>query len=363
MESRCASTPVSSQLDDSIANTRGLDAEDALRALESVPLFVDLPAHELEDLARVMQQIERPTHAPLWRQGQPADGLHVIVEGKIAISLRQPGGGELRVATLGPRDVLGEVPLLDGGTRSASAHVESAARLLFLSRADFEALTLRRHPTALTVRRRILLLVCERLRNAYHELAATLDGELDGSPRSAPPGAGELTRTSPPTDYLRRLAMFRGFGASELSELLDRSQVALVARGRILAAEGDTARALYVTLNGAVEEAIERGNQRIPVGLAGPGRGFSYLGLIDGGPSALIARARERSLVLVVPRPVFQEYFHGTDRTSYALFGGVERDLMTALRRKDVGFVRASRAPRALKLSPERPWSPDRPLA
>jgi CRP-like cAMP-binding protein len=324
-----------------------------------VPLFVDLPAHELEDLARVMQPIERPAGAPLWRQGEAADGLHVIVEGKIAISLRQPGGSELHVATLGPRDVLGEVPLLDGGTRSASAYVKSAARLLFLGRPDFEALTLRRHPTALTVRRRILLVVCERLRTAYRQLAATLSGELDRSPRSGRPDAGELTSTSPPTDYLRRLAMFRGFGASELIELLDRCQLALVARGRILVTEGDTAQALYVTLNGAVEEAIERGNQRIPVGLAGPGRGFSYLGLIDGGPSALIARARERSLVLVVPGPVFQEYFYGTDPASYALFGGIERDLMTALRRKDVGFVRAARAPRALQLSPERPWSPN----
>src|SRR5436305_5183321 len=272
MESRCASKPVSSQLDDSIAATRGLNPEDALRALESVPLFADLPASELQDLVRVMQPIERPANAPLWRQGEAADGLHVIVEGKIAISLRQPGGAELRVATLGPRDVVGEVPLLDGGTRSASARVESAARLLFLSRPDFEALTLRRHPTALMVRRRILLLVCERLRKAYGELAATLGGELDGSPRSKPPGAGEITRRSPPTDYLRRLAMFRGFGASELLGLLDRSQLVLVGRGHILAAEGDPARALNVTLNGAVEEAIERGNERIPVGLAGPGR-------------------------------------------------------------------------------------------
>ena len=349
MGSPSASTSVSSQLDRSVATVRGLDAGDALRVLESVPLFADLPANELEDLVGVMQWIERPSNAPLWRQGQTADGLHVIVEGKIAISLRQPGGSELRVATLGPRDVLGEVPLLDGGTRSANARVESAARLLFLSRPDFEALTLRRHRTALTVRRRILSLVCERLRKAYGELATTLGGELEGGPRSSPPGAGELTDISPPNDYLRRLAFFKDFAASELLELLGRSQLALVARGRILAAEDDPARALYVTLNGAVEEAIERGNQRIPVGLAGPGRGFSYLGLIDGGPTALIARARERSLLLVVPEPVFQEYFHGSNSTSYALFAGVERDLITALRRKDVGFVRAVRAARTLR--------------
>ena len=338
---------MSSRLDQSVATAGGLDAEDALRVLENVPLFVDLPAHELEELVRVMQPIERPANAPLWRQGQAADGLHVIVEGKIAISLRQPGGAELRVATLGPRDVLGEVPLLDGGTRSASARVESAARLLFLSRPDFEALTLRRHPTALMVRRRILLLVCERLRKAYSELAGTLGAEFEGGPRSAPPGGGENIHTPPPSDYLRRLAFFKGFGPSELSELLDRSQLILVARGNILVAEGDPAQALYVTLNGAVEEAIERGNQRIPVGLAGPGHAFSFLGLIDGDPSPLISRTRERSLLLVVPAPVFREYFHGSNSASYALFAGVERDLIMALRRKDVGFVRAVRAPRA----------------
>jgi CRP-like cAMP-binding protein len=339
---------VSSQFDRSLRAARVPDAEDALRLIENVPLFAGLPAHELEDLVRLMQPIERPAGAPLWRQGQTADGLHVIVEGKIAISLRQPGGAEVRVAALGPRDVLGEVPLLDGGTRSANARMESAARLLFLSRADFEALTLRRHPTALTVRRRILLLVCQRLRSAYGELAATLGEELGGGPRSSPPASRELTSAPPPADYLRRLAFFSGFGASELTELLDRSQVGLVPRGRVLAAEGDPAQALYVTLNGAVEEAIERARQRIPVGLAGPGLAFSYVGLIDGNPSALTAKARERSLVLVVPRPAFQEYFHGTNPTSYAVLGGVERDLIAALRRKDVGFVRAIRATRAL---------------
>lgn len=50
--------------------------------------------------------------------------------------------------------------------------------------------------------------------------------------------------------------------------------------GTVLVAEGGRPRALFVTLNGAVEEAIRRGVRAIRVALAGPGRGFGYASLL-----------------------------------------------------------------------------------
>jgi CRP-like cAMP-binding protein len=323
--------------------SEGDELATVLALMRDVPLFAGLPVEELADVARVMQPVQRPAGEVLWRQGQPADGLHVIVDGDVDVLLRQAGGRELCVATLGRGGVLGEVPLLDGGARSAAARTRTAVRLLFLSRADFGALTLRRNPTALAIRRRICSLVCDRLRTAYEELAASLPAAGDGGRTSAAPGRDELSPTAPAVDYVRRLAFFRDFDRRDLDELFARAALAFVARGRTLLVEGDAAQDCYITLNGAVEEAIERGDHRIPVALAGPGRAFGYLGLIDGRAAQLTATARERALLLVVPAALFADYFHGTTPASYAFFVGIERDLMTALRRKDAGFVRAVR--------------------
>ncbi len=317
---------------------------DLIQILREVPLFADLPVDELGDLVRVMQPIKRESGALLWRQGEVADGLHVIVDGEIMVSLRRPGGVQLPVAALGAGDVVGEVPLIDGGTRSASARVERTARLLFLSRADFGALTVRRHPTAAAVRRRICALVCTRLRRNYEHLAASLV-PASGNDQPAPTGqAQEIDVARPPIGYLRRLAFFEGFDEPDLNEVVDRSCLRFVTRGHVVAAEGDSPRACYIMLNGAVEEAIERGDRRIPIGLAGPGRAFGYIGLIDGQTSALTATARERSVMLVVSASLFDECLNGSSSASRAFFTAIERDLMRTLRRTDAGFVRAVRS-------------------
>ena len=120
--------------------------------------------------------------------------------------------------------------------------------------------------------------------------------------------------------------------------------------------EGDAPRCCYVTLNGAVEMTIERGQHRIPIGLAGPGRAFSYVGLIDGKTAPVTVRTRELSLLLRIAPEPFAGYFHGATAESHALFNAIERDLMGALRRNDLGFVRAvgTAAIRTPAMAPER---------
>ena len=66
-------------------------------------------------------------------------------------------------------------------------------------------------------------------------------------------------------------------------------------------------------MNGAVEKVLVRGDRRIRVGLAGPGKTFGYESLIDGQPSPVTAITRERSLLLVLPHGPFEQLFNGED--------------------------------------------------
>ena len=324
--------------------------------LQQVPLFAGLTADELHDLVAVMQPIELALGQLLWHQGQAADALHLISGGRIGIYLRQPGGTEVHLTTLGPGEVLGELPLIDGGTRSATARALDRARLWSLSRADFAALTLRRSPTALALRRSICAVACTRLRDRYQQLANSLPSGLPPG-ASEPPTAAQVTESAPPEDYLSNLAFFRDFAADQLRSLFEHSQLFMIPRRRVLEHEGDAPRGCYVTLNGAVEMTIERGQHRIPIGLAGPGRAFSYVGLIDGKTAPVTVRTRELSLLLRIAPEPFAGYFHGAAAESQALFNAIERDLMGALRRNDLGFVRAisTAAIRTSTMAPDPP--------
>src|SRR3712207_4172761 len=126
----------------------GAPPADTVAVLAGVPLLHGLPEAELTELAHVLRRRDLPVGDVLWHQGDEAQGMRVVVEGRVAVSLRLPGQRSVEVGSMGPGEVLGEVPLLDGGHHSATARVVEAATVLALSRADFLALVSRRHPTA-----------------------------------------------------------------------------------------------------------------------------------------------------------------------------------------------------------------------
>jgi CRP-like cAMP-binding protein len=215
-----------------------------------------------------------------------------------------------------------------------SVRVTETATLLVLGRMDFLALLAGRRPSAFALRRRLASLSTARLRNQLRHLARSLGGETAGpSPVDAERTLAELEeRGAPDSRYVRRMASFHNFDPVALWGFLTSGRYVWCPPGRTLLAEGSSSPAYYLTINGAVEKVLVRGDWRIRVGLAGPGRAFGYESLIDGRPSPLTATARERALLLVVPRAPFEQLFNGEDAVSRGLLDVIQRDLMVSLR-------------------------------
>jgi CRP-like cAMP-binding protein len=323
-------------------------ADAHLSFLADVALFAGIPANELAEVARVMLAVELEPGDVLFRQGEEADGLHVLERGLVQACRRLPGGSELEYARLGPGDVLGEIPLLDGGLRSGTVRALQPTTALFLARADFTALVSRLHPTAFAIKRQILKHACSRLRVSHATLVELLGGGAadHGSveqPREAGPEDFAEDRLPDPA-YVLRLPFFRAYGEAEFSELVLSCNLTVVTQGEPILHEGSAPSACYVTLNGAVEEVIRRGSDSVRVRLCGPGRAFGYPGLIDGLPSTVSIVTRERSLLLAVLSGRFEALFHGGTISSYAFFNAVERDLMSALRQAQAPHARLAAA-------------------
>jgi CRP-like cAMP-binding protein len=302
--------------------------------LASVPLLEGLPEAELADLATMMRRRDVPAGHVLWREGDEALGMALVADGRVSVTLSLPGDRAVEVATLGTGEVLGEMPLLDGGRHSATARAIEPATLLSLSRADFAALVSRRHPTAFTLKRRIAGVACARLRAQLATLAASLGADAAAAePRPADAPPAELEFCGPPdSGYVRRLATFRAFDSLALWGFLTAGRFARCPAGRTVVPEGAESTACYLTINGAVEKAIVRGGRRIRVGLAGPGLAFGYETLIDGGPAPVTATTRERTLMLVLPQEAFARLFHGEEAGSHVFLDVIHRDLIAALR-------------------------------
>ncbi|MFO1086946.1 MAG: Crp/Fnr family transcriptional regulator [Reyranellaceae bacterium] len=148
----------------------GLTARELVRRH---PFFASLAPGENEALLRHMVVKRATAGQVLFYREQPGDGLYAILSGRIAFTVESPDGRELILNVLGPGEFFGEIALLDGKGRSASAVARDPSELAFIGRADFLDFLGRRPDTML----RIIELLCARLRRAtdYIEDSTFLD--------------------------------------------------------------------------------------------------------------------------------------------------------------------------------------------
>jgi uncharacterized membrane protein len=105
--------------------------------LRSVPLFSSLDSKATAELGEYLTIHDYPRSATIFRTGDPGDAMYLIDVGKVQINITDADGVVVTLAELGPGDFFGEMAMLDGQGRSASAVAMEEARLAKLTRDDF----------------------------------------------------------------------------------------------------------------------------------------------------------------------------------------------------------------------------------
>ncbi|HET9519755.1 MAG TPA: Crp/Fnr family transcriptional regulator [Candidatus Limnocylindrales bacterium] len=108
--------------------------------LAGIPFFSGLDAASLESVGRGMRSRRFRRGEVIFHQGDPGDALFIVMGGAIKIMLPSETGDEAILATLRPGDVFGELALLDGAPRSATAVALEATETLILPRDQFREL-------------------------------------------------------------------------------------------------------------------------------------------------------------------------------------------------------------------------------
>jgi len=105
--------------------------------ISQVPIFARLSPADLEALAAHARERRYRRGEAVFRQDDPGDCLHVVRDGRIRIILPSEDGDEVTIAVLGRGDFFGELALLDGGARSASAVAAEDTQTVVIGREDF----------------------------------------------------------------------------------------------------------------------------------------------------------------------------------------------------------------------------------
>ncbi|HAJ00718.1 MAG TPA: Crp/Fnr family transcriptional regulator, partial [Dehalococcoidia bacterium] len=73
----------------------------------------------------------------IFHEDDPADRMHIIVDGRVKISIASEDGRERDIALFQSGDCFGEMALLDGSNRSATATAVDATETMVLFRQGF----------------------------------------------------------------------------------------------------------------------------------------------------------------------------------------------------------------------------------
>lgn len=218
--------------------------------LEDLPLLARLPRNDVRALAAHGRLRTYAEDAAVFAQGDVGDCLHVVVEGRIRLSVLSEDGKEVLLAVLGPGEAVGELSLLDGRPRSASATAEGAAKTLVVNRADFLAWLSATPSSALAVLQTLSL----RLRQTDAALADLAFLDLRGrlakrlvsmaEPRAAATDGGETSVTATQSELAAMLGVSRESVNKELNRFarcgwlrLERGRVVLLDAAALLAGD------------------------------------------------------------------------------------------------------------------------------
>jgi CRP-like cAMP-binding protein len=133
-----------------------------LELLKRTPLLSDLGRRELEEVERLVDEVDVPAGKVLMREGDAGREFFVLVTGTVAIDR-----GGTRVRTLESGDFFGEIALLAEGPRTATATTEGPATLLVLGHREFHSL-MDKYPA---IRTCVLDALAKRIRNLEPEAA------------------------------------------------------------------------------------------------------------------------------------------------------------------------------------------------
>jgi signal transduction histidine kinase len=139
-------------------------------ALEKTKLFSGMLAEELQALEQTAQIRSFKSGQTIFTEGDPGDGLYVMIEGVVQISAFVNQQERRVLSRVGAGDFFGEMAVLDSEPRSATAIADKDTKVYFISRDDLLSILEHSPQLAIGLVRQISLRMREVNRNYIQEV-------------------------------------------------------------------------------------------------------------------------------------------------------------------------------------------------
>jgi|SRR5215467_4322904 len=147
-----------------------------LSVFRSISLFNNLTSEQLSRLEQLLYRKTFPAGTGLITSQQPGEVIYIILSGTVKVYEERPEGGSVTLSILAAGQVLGEIGLIDSGSRSANAVTLEESTCLWMDRRSFNE-CLSAMPK---LQHNLLFLLCSRLRLANEQIKSLITQDVEG---------------------------------------------------------------------------------------------------------------------------------------------------------------------------------------
>jgi CRP/FNR family transcriptional regulator, cyclic AMP receptor protein len=141
-----------------------------VNVLRKIPFLSKLSSKNLKQVYKIAKVGEFEKGQPIFTKSEAANHMFIVISGRVKIFTLSAGKKRKTFAYLVPGDFFGEMALLEGKNRSASAQAVDRSKILILGKEDFRKLLIA--DPNLTFY--LLRTFSERLRSANEEIESLL---------------------------------------------------------------------------------------------------------------------------------------------------------------------------------------------
>ncbi len=235
------------------------DQAAAAAVLARMPLFEGLADDVLASISSRLLLLYVPAGEIIFAEGARADAMYLVDSGEVEL-LQEAGRRREVLARIGPGGFFGEMALLTGRPRAATATATRDAILWVLYRNEFEDLVTR-HPA----------------------IATSISRGL--SERLAEAGGAHIER------HLRHISLLQGLPGEALREISERLHPMRYRANEVIYHQGDPASYLYLIESGRVSLFAEQGGVEVPVAILNSGDFLGESAVLTGERSPHTAQA------------------------------------------------------------------------
>lgn len=122
-----------------------------IKILKKVSFFDGVDSRTLSFIAHCAELIKAERDETIFLEGDPSNCMYVIVTGKVMIYCKGKDGENQTLNIITNSALIGEMSLLDGHARSASAKTLEETIMFCISRSDFQIFLQNNFPVALKI--------------------------------------------------------------------------------------------------------------------------------------------------------------------------------------------------------------------